>query len=416
MAIGGAITCIKFIIATQTFRLQAGLWDLINNLLSLHLDWQSWFGTFLMQDVLGPDGHFDFNDIMRMLRTPIYVVQGPFESFQDTSPFIFVNYRMDKIFDLTQQIVKDTGLVIEVKLWRPGDPQPDSLTKMIFPLTVPTIVVDVKDRLGIVGPTGTFLDGILRTLVDLEDTIFGEVLEPFLNPDGLPVPEGFNIAPRLGLNWVPPWAVFMADHPEGGVKGELAHHHPLAWRTIVGGKSPKWLNDLMNAFFSFAIDMITFIIGITGIPTNLLDGLFNDVLLAFSLADNMKRRVKLGPYGYPEWFAPTGHSPYNIDGVFAMKREQWNTRGYISGIVTFENGYPYEVGRDLFVGGMASIVRRGKVYTDFVENVIITDNRKNLVVEVQVGDGVAEEHTSVKTYRNIVKIMEAINIITLSSQ
>ena len=150
MAIGGAITCIKFIIATQTFRLQAGLWDLINNLLSLHLDWQSWFGTFLMQDVLGPDGHFDFNDIMRMLRTPIYVVQGPFESFQDTSPFIFVNYRMDKIFDLTQQIVKDTGLVIEVKLWRPGDPQPDSLTKMIFPLTVPTIVVDVKDRLGIV--------------------------------------------------------------------------------------------------------------------------------------------------------------------------------------------------------------------------------------------------------------------------
>lgn len=412
-ALGNAITVIRFLIATQTFRLQAGLWDLINNLGSLHLDWRSWFGTLLMQDVLGPDGHFDFSDIMRMLRTPIYVMRtGVSDAFHDTSPLISINWRMDKIYDLVDQIVKDNGLVVEVKLWRPGDPQPEE--DMKFPLTTATICVDVKDRLGIVGPTGTFLDGFLRTFVDLQDTVFGEITKPFLNPDGLPVPEGFNIAPRLGLKWVPPWAIFIADHPHGGVKGELAHHHPLAWRTIVGGKSPKWLNDLMNAFFAFAIDMITFIIGITGIPTNLLDGLFNDILLAFALADNMDRRIKLGPYGYPEWFAPTGHSPYNIDGVFAMKREQWNTRGYVSGIVTFENGYPYQIGRDLFVGGMASIVRRGKVYTDFIENVVITDNRQKLTVEVQIGDGIAEEDVSVKAYRKIVKLQELVNVITLS--
>jgi hypothetical protein len=46
---------LKFLIGTQAFRLQSGMWDLINNLLSLNLDWRSWFGTFLMQDV-GPDG------------------------------------------------------------------------------------------------------------------------------------------------------------------------------------------------------------------------------------------------------------------------------------------------------------------------------------------------------------------------
>lgn len=419
VAIGPAISIIRWMIATQTFRLQSGLWDLINNLGSLNLDWRSWFGTFLMQDVLGADGRFDFADIMRMLRTPIYVCKTNLSGalsgiLTDTSPFISINWRMDKMYDLIDQIVKDNGLVVEVNLWRPGDPQPDE--GMLYPLTTPTIVVDVKDRMNIVGPTGTFFDGILRTLVDLQDSVFGSITAPFLNPQGLPVPDGFNIAPLLGVNWIPPWAIFMADHPKSGCWGEVAHHHPLAWRTIIGGKSPKWMNDLINAFMSWLLDSLMIIIGLTGLPSNLLDGLFNDVLLAFALADNMDRRIKLGPYGYPEWFAPTGQAPYNIDGIFAMKREQWATRGYVSAIVYFNNKYPYEIGRDLFVGSLASVVRRGKVYTDFVENIVVTDDREHCSVQVQIGDGVAEEHSSVKAYRNIVKFQEAINILTMSTQ
>lgn len=414
VAIGTAVSVIKWIISTQAFRLQSGMWDLINNLGSLNLDWRSWFGTLLMQDVLGPDGHFDVSDIMRMLRTPIYVLQKPLDFLFDTSPLISVNWRMDKLYDLIDQIVKDNGLVVEVKLWRPGDPQPDE--DMLFPLTVPTIVVDVKDMMGIVGPTHTFLDGILRTLIDLEDSVFGEILDPFLNPQGLPAPEGFNIAPLFGLNWIPPWAIFNADHPQSGCKGEVAHHHPLAWRTVIGGKSPKWMNDLMNATWSWLLDSLMIIVGLTGLPSSLLDGLFNDILLAFQLADNMTRRIKLGPYGYPEWFSPTGHAPYNIDAVFALKREQWLTRGYVSAIVSFDNGYPYELGRDLFVGSLASVVRRGKVYTDFVENIVVTDTREECKVEVQIGDGKAEEPAAVKTYRNVVKFQEAINILTMSTQ
>lgn len=238
VAIGTAVSIIKWVVGTQSFRLQAGLNDLINNLGSLNLDWRSWIGTALMQDPDGPDGVFDLTDVMRMSRTPIYVIQGALDGFFDTSPLISVNWRMDKLYDLIDQVVKDNGLVVEVKLWRPGDPQPDE--DMLFPLTVPTICVDVKDRMGIVGPTHTFLDGILRTLIDLEDSVFGEVLDPFINPNGEIAPEGFNIAPLFGLHWVQPWALFNADHPQSGCWGEMAHHHPLAWRTIIGGRSPKW--------------------------------------------------------------------------------------------------------------------------------------------------------------------------------
>jgi hypothetical protein len=198
------------------------------------------------------------------------------------------------------------------------------------------------------------------------------------------------------------------------VYGTIDHHHMLAYRTIIGGHSPKWMNDLMNATWSWLLDSLMIVVGLTGVPSDLLDGLFNDILFAFQLADNMTRRIKAGPYAYPEWFQPVASSGYNIDAVFALKREQWNTRGYVNGIVNFDNGYPYELGRDLFPGSLASVIRRNKVYTDFVENIIITDDRRELKVQAQIGDGQAEEPAVVKTYRNIVKFEEAFNAITLA--
>lgn len=413
-AIGPAITCLKFLIGTQFFRLQAGLWDLVNNALSLNLDWRTWFGTMLMQD-LGDDGP-TLDDVFRALRTPVYVI--PTNALLDTSPLVSINWRMDKLGMIIDQTAKDNGLAIEVKLWRPGDPQPTDNDPLLdlFPLTVPTLVVDIKDRMGIIGPTGTFIDGILRVLVDLSQSVFGEILDPFLNPNNEYKPDGWNIAPLIGVDFVEPWTIFNADHPQGGVSGRLSHHHPESWRVIIGGKSPKWLNDLFNATFSFILDMLMIIVGLTGVPSNLFDGLFNDVLLSFALADNMNRRIELGPYGYPETFVPT-QSPYNVDGIFAMKREMWNTRGYISGQVVFRNGEPYEVGRDVFPGGLATIVRNGQIYTDYIENIVITDTREERAeVRVQIGDGQAEEAPIVKLQRKLLGYEEAINILTLATQ
>lgn len=409
-AIGPAISVLKFLISSQVFRLQSGLWDMLNNALSLNLDWRAWMGTFLMQD-FGEE--FRIDDIMRMLRTPIYVV--PTNPLMDTSPLISLNWRMDKLGDIINQTVTDNGLYVEIKLWRPGDPQPgDDPLLVQYPLTVPTIVLDIKDRMGVTGPTGTFLDGILRTLVDINTSMFGEILEPFLNPNGEYKPDGWNIAPLLGIHFNEPWAIFNADHPQGGVKGRLSHHHPEAWRVIIGGKSPAWLNNIINATFSFILDMIMIVVGLSGIPSNLFEGLFNDVALAFALADNMSRRIDMGPYGHPEWFVAT-NSPYNIDGIFAMKREMWNTRGYISGQVTFRNGEPYEIGRDLFPGGLATIIRNGQLYTDYVEQVTLIDTgEERALVEIQIGDGQQEEAYEVKTQRKLADFIRTFNAATLA--
>jgi len=232
--IGPAITCIKTLIAEQAFRIQTGLWEMVNNLFSFppNLNWEAWFGTLLMQ------GGLSFQDFMRALTTPIYVV--PTNPLFDTSPWVSFNGRMDEILSLINETVKDNGLTVEVNLWLPGEAQPDPFAEALNLLQAPTIVVDVKDRMSITGFSGTFLDGLERDLVDLADSTFGEILAPFLNPTNEFAPEGINIAPLLGEHFVIPWCLF-TDHPRGGVKGKVSHHHPLCYTVITGGKSPKWV-------------------------------------------------------------------------------------------------------------------------------------------------------------------------------
>ena len=399
--IGPAITCIKTLIAEQAFRLQSGIWELPNNLFSGNLDWQSWFANVLESD----------GDPVKMLMTPIVVV--PTNPLFDTSPWTSINGRMDKISTLVDQVVKDCGLVLTANLWLPGDPQPDG---MIVPLYAPTIVVDVKDMSGITGPTGTFIDGIITDVVDLQHGVLGDVLTPFLNPANLYSPEGINIAPLLGVNFVQPWVLFH-DHPRGGLREfHLIPHAPLAHTIIGGGKSPKWVNDLINATLEWMIDAIEIAVGFTGVPNTLLDGTFDDLILAFQMVENATRRLKLGPYGFPEHFQQTGASAYTLDEWFALSSAMWDTRGYHGVIVNFDNGYPYTVGRDLFIGGLASFATRGKLYTDYVERITITDDANNRVkAEVMIGDGKSHENPVTRIQRHLVKFEEAINIITMST-
>lgn len=399
--IGPAITCIKTMIAEQCFRLQSGLWELVNNLGSLDLDWTSWFGTLLESD----------GNPIDMLMTPIVVL--PTNPIFDTSPWISINGRMDRIAALVEQAVKDNGLVLSIDIWLPGDPQPEGL---LIPLHLPTLVVDVKNRSGVTGPTGTFIDGIVTDLVDLQHGVLGEVLNPFLNPANQYAPDGVNIAPLLGVDFVTPWVLFQ-DHPRGGLtEFHVYDHHPLAHTVVGGGKSPKWLNDMINATFEFLIDAIEITVGFTGIPDTLLDGTLDDIFLAFQQMENGQRRIKLGPYGYPEYWVQTGASAYTLDEWFALMGAMWDSRGYTSVQLTFDNGYPYTVGKDLFIGALASFAFMGELFTDYVEKVTVKDTRTGRAkVTVQIGDGKGPDNPFTKIVRKVTSIEEFVNIVTMSS-
>ena len=223
--IGPIVTCINAMIAEQAFRLQSGLWELVNNLGSLNLDWRSWFGTVLQSR----------GNLLDMLHTPIYVCHV--NPFQDSSPFVSITSRMESIATVISKLIVGYGVITEMSLWLPGDPQPDDYAK----LSVPTYVVRTFDRSNVTGPTATILDSIIKQLVVLEGSVLGNTLDPFLNPQGQYAPDGVFIAPTVGVDFVRPWCL-LVDHPRGPMEGfEIVDHAPQGWQIIIGGRSPKWV-------------------------------------------------------------------------------------------------------------------------------------------------------------------------------
>jgi Siphovirus ReqiPepy6 Gp37-like protein len=399
--LGPAVTCIATLIQEQAFRLQSGIWELSNNLGSLDLDWTSWFGTLLESD----------GDLQTMLMTPIVVV--PVDPILDTSPWVSFSGRMDQLDTLIEQVCKDTGTNVAVGLWLPTDPQPTGLSAT---LTVPTILVQVTNNLSVTGPSGTFLDGILQDTVDLSASDVGDMLAPFLNPTNEFAPQGINIAPVLGINFVQPWVLFTDDPRSGLINYSIKGRHPLAFTVVGGGKSPQWIDDLLNITSSWAIDALTTLIGISGIPDDLFDGIIDDVILAFQQIENGQRRLDLGPYGFPEFFVQTGSSAYTLDEWFALEGAMWDTRGLYTYQWTWLNGFPYTLGVDIFVGQLASFANRGQLYTDWIDSVVYTDDRTTRLgrLEVTVGDGQFVENPVAKIYRKLVNAEKAFQIISLS--
>lgn len=410
-------TAIESMAAEQSLRIQSGMWEFVNNALSFNPDVRAWFGTVLQG--LKRDGKPS-----TILKTPLYVVRTGL--LRDGSPLYVKTIRMTTVGQTITEITPAYGVDVRVYLWRPGMPQPDKWAN----LEVPTYVMTVKDRSQIEGPTKTILDSAIRTVVDVQGSLLGNTLSPLLNPDGKYAPEGVYIAPALGVDFVRPYAVLVTPDnvitEDGDVvrerspllSCEIAHTTPLGWQHIIGGKSPKWLNDFINAFFAYVIDVAQIVLGFTGVPSNLLDGFLNDSFLAFQLIEHYVRRNSVGPY-HPaiEVFTSTNSAPYNIEALFQFIQVLWNSRGYTTAIATFrgQNG-PYKLGRDIFPGALMTLVyaSRTKLYTDYIELVSGKVNRNTRELTVQMGDGKPLEHPIAQIRRNISEAMAAINVASLA--
>jgi hypothetical protein len=409
---GPIVTCIENMIAECALRIQANLWGFINQLPNVPSALQEWFTNLVS---VNPN-------VFQMLKTPVYVVRT--NPLLDTSMLICRTVRMESCGSVIKDITRAYGVDIRVDLWLPGDVQPDWVTQTfdVMALTQPTYVVTVKDRQTITGPTGTILDSVIKTVVDVEGSMLGNVLAPLLNPQGEYAPEWMFVAPKLGVNFVAPWVLLVA--PEPGDKGsvltcKITDHTPKGWRHIIGGRSPQWLNQLLNTTYSWIIDSISILVGLVGIPSDMLSGFLNDSFLAFQLLDDYTRRAQVGPY-HPgmEVFHATASAPYNVETTFAFVNAIWDSRGWTAAQCTFRNGEVYTLGRDIFRGSLASIAYLGrtKLFTDYVEDTPWRIDKTSRDVMVQVGDGKAREAPLAKIQRLISGALEAINVITLAPQ
>lgn len=409
--VGPIVTCIESMVSECSIRIQSGMNEFINNALSLDPDVRAWFGTLLQSN----------GNVYEMLKTPMYVVRT--NPGLDTSMLLARTVRMESCGTVIKDVTRAYGVDCRVDLWLVGDPQPDPWAN----LDQPTYVFTCTDRTPLEGPTHTVLDSVIATVVDLEGSLLGNVLDPVLNPQGQQVPEnniGIFVAPALGLNYVPPWTMFIAPDADDKSVGsvltcKISDHTPKGWQHIIGGRSPKWLNDLMNSFYSWVIDSISILIGFTGIPSDLLSGFLNNSFLAFQLMEHYSRRSDVGPY-HPaiEVFHATATAPYNVETIFAFINAFWDSRGWTSAQITFRNGDVYTYGRDILRGQLGSLAYLGrtKLFTDYVEQVAWKVDKETRDVIIQLGDGRAQEAPLAKHQRIISGALEAINVLTLAPQ
>ncbi len=175
----------------------------------------------------------------------------------------------------------------------------------------------------------------------------------------------------------------------------------------------------MNATFAWLIDSLMIVVGFSGIPSDLLSGFLNNSFLAFQLLQHYERRDEVGPY-HPavERFYPTASAPYNIETVFAFINALFDSAGATTAQVTFRNGDQYAWGRDIFKGGLMSLVyhRRTKMVTDYIENRMWRISPTESTVTVTLGDGRRDEAPLGKFQRFITGAFEAINVVTLAPQ
>lgn len=407
--IGPAITNVKELIAEQCIR-QSGLLGAALEFLGNLLNPAAWFGSVL-----------DITD-------PVPIVVVPTNPLTDTSKWTAITCRMPTVAAAVEQTLKDCGLLLTADLWKPGDPQP---CPEWFTLTEAVIVVDVRDKSNIVGLTGTALDGLIGAAVDLIDTILGEILTVIGGADVAdnPSTDATNpygqgiLAHLLGIDSRPPWVIY-EDGPRSGIKeSHVIGHHPLAYRMIGGGKSPQWVNKGIDLLLEWMLSELLAAFGASGIASTLLDGIFDDVFLAFQQLEDVPRRIRLGRFGYPEFFAKTGSAAYTLDELIALESALWDSRGYYSFSLTVQDGYPYQFGGDFFgrkvgdfgLGDPVSWIYRGVIYTDYCTEATLIDDRTHRVqIIAKIGDMSAVESPWSKLMRKYQSLWDVVKAASMA--
>lgn len=383
----------------------------------------------LANNILNPAAYLGSLLDVEDLAVPIVVV--PTNPLTDTSKWTAITCKMTTVAAATEQTLKDCGLMLTADFWRPGDPQPPALTAWGIFLSEPCIVVDVKDYTTVTGLTGTMLDGLIGEAVDVIDTILGEILTLVGGADiadsdstNATAPYGDGvIASLLGINAQPSWVV-LEDGPRSGIKeSHITAHHPLAYRVLTGGKSPDWVNKGIDLMLEWALSELLAAFGASGISSTLLDGLFDDVFLAYQQIEDEPRRIRLGKFGRPEYFAQAGSAAYTADALIILESALWDTRGYHSFSLVMQDDSLYQFGGELFgsqygdygIGFPVSWIRKGRIYTDYCTEATITDDRtKRIEIISKIGDQSAQESPWAQLARRIQSVDSAMKAAALA--
>lgn len=277
---------------------------------------------------------------------PIVVMPG--NVLTDTSLWSVISTRFGMFYDVVKPTLEDAGLQITVRRWLPGDPQPAASH---FTLTQATLVVDVVDKSGFVGLTGTAADGAIRFVTDVADDLINEVATAV----DVPNPPEYGLSGYLGTEPQSPWVAWRNAHRTGqtGISSWRRVVRKITTGAIVtGGHSPDWVNTGLKLLINAALGYIGAIFGNPGLALGIFDSQVEDVVLAFHRVANPIRQATAGIRGpsFGESFESTGGTGFSLSALQAIRVGFWRSRAFTSYRFSVINGAPYWVGRHFGTG------------------------------------------------------------------
>jgi hypothetical protein len=248
-----------------------------------------------------------------------------------------------------------------------------------FTLTLPTLVVDVIDKSGFVGITGTAIDGAVRFVTEVADDLINEVATAV----SVPNPPEYGLSGYLGTEPQSPWVAWRNAHRTGatGISSwRRVTRKITAGAIVTGGHSPDWVNTGLKLLINAALGYIGAIFGNPGLTLGLFDSQVEDVVLAFHRVANPIRQANAGIRGpsFGETFESTGGTGFSLSALQAIRTGFWRSRAFTSYRFSVINGAPYWVGRHFDVGDrvMAEVGRiNPHYYTDHVTAIKYTFSR-----------------------------------------
>ena len=260
-------------------------------------------------------------------------------------------------WDLISASWKAAGILPVVDLWLPGDKQP-------FPdhaiLERPTGVISFRPRSTVSGASGLLSQGWsqLRRMISMDDKFTSVVGMG----DALPSADGRN-----------PWAVFeVEDAPPMTITKSSDS------RFLVGGQSPKGLNDLIEVGIKTTIAAI-----VAGIPFigpvaaeiikgggEMLSKMAADKFLVLNEFTDKARKQYHGRSGYISIAKPgAGNSIETLQKAWQAKSE---TAGGLAVQFTLDSPDPYLPGRDFDIGDVIGIKAWGAIWAAYVSELTWT--------------------------------------------
>ena len=282
----------------------------------------------------------------------------------DTSRVVPITSRWGDLHSVAEPLMDDAGVCLVDYIWLPEDttsPHPELAALVGEEAARPSracVVLAFEDKSGIVGMTGTPIDGVLDLIsATLDDTITEVLLPRDADGDGLTDPFFRQL---VGAAPDQPSMVWRDCEYSGLTQSEHKLQRATSQSVYTGGQSPTWLNQALQFVQRWALAQIdTTITTGTGqdlqIPltsglNEVVQGQTDNIFIAFQKFTNPRTAVWLNDYALLEGFENGNGTAYVISSALTLRQGLYKRSPKVSFTMVARDGSPWCYGYDFTVG------------------------------------------------------------------